>query len=99
MDQIALLGQMSHHAVWLSDLLSRRRSGRVDDEGNDLLLNSERGTGGVMVRASISLTPSHPIRFGWFWLGGSPGGIQAHPAGSWEPERTRGRAQLAGYRL
>jgi hypothetical protein len=28
-DQIALLGQMSHHAVWLSDTCCRRRSGRV----------------------------------------------------------------------
>jgi hypothetical protein len=43
--------------------------------------------------ASVLLTPSHPIRFGWFWLGGSPGGMQAHPAGSWEPERTRGEGQ------
>jgi hypothetical protein len=27
----------------------QRRPGRVDDEGNDLLLNSERGVGGVLV--------------------------------------------------
>jgi hypothetical protein len=27
----------------------QRSSGRVDDEGNDLLLNSERGAGGVVV--------------------------------------------------
>jgi hypothetical protein len=27
----------------------QRRSGRADDEGNDLLLNSERGAGGVVV--------------------------------------------------
>jgi hypothetical protein len=27
----------------------QRRSGRVDDEGSDLLLNSERGVGGVVV--------------------------------------------------
>jgi hypothetical protein len=27
----------------------QRRSGRVDDEGNDLLLNSERGAGGAVV--------------------------------------------------
>jgi hypothetical protein len=27
----------------------QRRSGRVGDEGNDLLLNSERGAGGVVV--------------------------------------------------
>jgi hypothetical protein len=52
-DQIGLLGQMSHprglimqYAVWLSDLLlSAKVSGGADDEGNDLLLNSERGTG------------------------------------------------------
>ena len=30
-------------------VVPRRRSGRVDDEGNDLLLNSERGAGGVLV--------------------------------------------------
>jgi hypothetical protein len=42
---------MSHHAVWLIDLLSAEvgKSGRVDDEGNDLLLDSERGAGGVVV--------------------------------------------------
>jgi hypothetical protein len=27
----------------------QRRSGRVDDEGSDLLLNSDRGAGGVVV--------------------------------------------------
>jgi hypothetical protein len=27
----------------------QRRSGRVDDEGNDLLLNSEKGAGGAVV--------------------------------------------------
>jgi hypothetical protein len=27
----------------------QRRSGRVDDEGNGLLLNNERGAGGVVV--------------------------------------------------
>jgi hypothetical protein len=27
----------------------QRRSGRVDDEGNDLLLSSYRGAGGVVV--------------------------------------------------
>jgi hypothetical protein len=44
--------------------------------------------------------PHTPIRFGWVWLGGSPGGMQAHPAGSWEPERTRGAgANRGGYRL
>jgi hypothetical protein len=42
---------MYQHAVWLSDLLSAKagKSGRVDDEGNDLLLNSESGAGGVVV--------------------------------------------------
>jgi hypothetical protein len=43
---------MSHHAVWLSDLLTAEvgiEDRRVDDEGSDLLLNSERGAGGVAV--------------------------------------------------
>jgi hypothetical protein len=48
-DQIGLLGQMPHHAVWLSDLLSAKVGKSFDDEGNDLLLNSERGAGGVVV--------------------------------------------------
>jgi hypothetical protein len=30
-------------------VVSKQRSGRVDDEGSDLLLNSDRGAGGRVV--------------------------------------------------